>query len=278
MSVALTGGLLSLVVVTARLLGKVAAGNLAMRLASATERLRKYIGLGLIPQAGVAVGLIFLVLENPAFAPIHQTILAVGLTSVLANELIGPILTKLALTRSGDFGKDRARLIDFLHEEHIVTDFHAKTKEEAIEKLTDLLIQTHHLRVSRSSLLKSILDREREISTCIGNGVAIPHGILEKGRGDNIVGVMAISRKGLDMETPDGAPVHCMVLLATPPSQRNRHLEVLAALARAIGSDRNIQRQLFNSKSPAHVCDILHAEESEDFNYFMDIPSNEETA
>jgi mannitol/fructose-specific phosphotransferase system IIA component (Ntr-type) len=61
-----------------------------------------------------------------------------------------------------------------------------------------------------------------------------------------------------------------MVLLATPPSSRDHQLEVLAALARSIGSDRSIQRQLYHAESPAHAYEIIHAEEFEDFNYFLE--------
>ena len=62
-----------------------------------------------------------------------------------------------------------------------------------------------------------------------------------------------------------------MVLLATPPAARSRHLEVLAAFARAIGSDRVVQQQLFHTHSPAHAYDLLHAEELiEDYNYFLE--------
>jgi mannitol/fructose-specific phosphotransferase system IIA component (Ntr-type) len=61
-----------------------------------------------------------------------------------------------------------------------------------------------------------------------------------------------------------------MVLLATPESQRERHLEVIAALARAVGRDKSIQEQLFNAKTPAHAYEILHAEESESFNYYLE--------
>jgi PTS system fructose-specific IIC component len=64
--------------------------------------------------------------------------------------------------------------------------------------------------------------------------------------------------------------VHCVVLLATPQSRRDRHLEVLAAFARAIGGDRNIRHQLYEAESPAHAYQLLHAEESESFNYFLD--------
>ena len=265
---AISGGLIALVVVVVRMSGKLASGYFAMKLAGTTDRVRKYLGSALIPQAGVAVGLLILVNEEPQFAAIKDLFLAVGLTSVLFNEIIGPVLTRFSLVRSGDYGKNRARLIDFIHEENIVVDMKAKDKEDAIRQLLDLMIQSHNTRINRKHLLASILERENEMSTCIGSGLAIPHGILEKG--DRIIATMGISREGLRIPTPDGKPVHCMVLLATPPSQRDRHLEVLAALARAIGSDRNIQKQIFTAKSPAHVHEILHAEEAEDFNYFLE--------
>ena len=85
-----------------------------------------------------------------------------------------------------------------------------------------------------------------------------------------MVGVMGINRAGLPFTTPDGLPVHCVVLLATPLGERDRHLEVLAALARTLGSDSSVQQQLFNAMSPAHAYEILNGEEAEDFNYFLE--------
>jgi len=262
------GALIAVAVVALRIVGKVGAARIAMRIAGATEGVRRNLGYALIPQAGVAVGLIFLVREEPALASLHEPILAIGLTVVTLNEIIGPILTRFALSRSGDFGKDRARLIDFLHEENIVTNLQAETKEDAIRELAEVLIQSNHLNDDRDRLMQSILDRENEVSTCVGGGLAVPHGVLEEG--DAIVGAMGISRKGLNFETPDGRPVHCMVVLATPPTKRDQHLEVLAALARAIGTDPTVQHALFNVDTPGHAYEILHAEESEDFNYFLE--------
>ncbi len=266
--------LLALLVVGMRMVGKYSAAWGAMRLAGATDKVRQYLGLALIPQAGVAVGLIIVILEDPLFGATEETkkiqglFVAVGLTSVLLNEIVGPITTRLALLKSGEAGKDRARLIDFLHEENISTNLKAETKEEAIEKLVDLLIATNHLEIDREAFLASVLEREREFSTCLGSGLAIPHGVLESG--DRILGVMGISREGLRFETPDGIPVHCFILLATPKSQRDRHLEVLAAFARAIGRDPHVQHQLYHAKSPAHAYEILHAEEAVGFNYFLE--------
>lgn len=262
-------GILVLLYFVARFGGKLLAADLALRVARATERVRKNLGLALVPQAGVAVGLVLLIQEDPRFAEISGLFAAVVLTVVTVNEIVGPVLTRIALTRAGEIGRDRLRLIDFLQEEQILTDFTAPTKEAAISRLVDHMLRTHGLRgVDRQALLASVLERESQGSTCLGGGLAVPHGILPEG--EAMVGVMALSRDGLDFESPDGRPVHCMVLLGTAPEERDRHLQVLAALARTVGTDRAFQDQLFDSQSPAHAYELLHGEESEDFNYFIE--------
>jgi PTS system fructose-specific IIC component len=253
----------------ARLVAKLVAAWLAMKLARATAPIRRYLGPALIPQAGVAVGLVVLLQADRTFAHEASLIAATVLTAVTANELLGPLMTRWALARSGDHGQDRSRLLDFLQEENIVTNFSAATKEEAIEKLVALLVSSHRLvRVDPSKLRESVLTRERDVSTCVGGGLAIPHGELADCR--KMYGVMGLSRPGLNFDTPDGEPVHCMVLLATPPEQRQRHLEVLAALAKTVGLDPDIRERLFNARSPAHAHEILHAQEALSFNYYLD--------
>jgi len=265
----LPAGLLAVVYFSTRVAGKLISADVAMRLAGATDRVRKNLGLALLPEAGIAVGLVLVVQEEPAFAPIAGIFAAVVLTVVTVNEIIGPLTTRFALVRAGEVDRDRLRLIDFLQEENIVTHFQPATKEAAIESLVDLMIRSHHLHdVDRDALLASVLEREAQGSTCLGGGLSVPHGILPDGM--PMVGVMALSREGLPFDTPDGLPVHCMVLLGTAPEERDRHLQVLAALARTVGIDKSFQDELFNSKSAAHACEILQGEESEDFNYFLE--------
>ncbi len=263
------GGLLALVVFGARFVGKVGSGFASMKLAGATQSHQQWLGIAMIPQAGLAVGLMLLVTEDPVFGGFRSLFLAVVLTLVTMNELVGPVLTRLALLRSGDYGKDRARLIDFLHEENIQVELDARTMDEAIEQLVDLLVRSNDLPIDVEQFRTAVLTRERQESTLLGDGLAIPHGDLDEG--DRIVGAMGISSSGLPFATPDGHPVHCIVLLATPPTMRTRHLEVLASFARAIGFDRGVQQQLFHARSAAHAYEILHADEHEDdFNYFLE--------
>jgi len=263
-------GLMAAVMVVARILGKLISARWAMSLAGAPENLGKYLGLALVPQAGVAVGLLLLVRDDPLFADISGLLLAVGLTAVTAAELIGPLTARWALAKSGDANKDRARLIDFLQEENIVTNLQAPDIGAALEQLTSLLWASHRLDPeAKEKFVEQVLERERNASSYLGEGLAIPHGELPQG--EEILGVMGISPDGVPTDDPQlDDRIFCFVLLASPPGRRDQHLRVLAAFARAIGSDRNIRIQLYEAGSPAHAYNILHADEAEGFNYFLD--------
>jgi mannitol/fructose-specific phosphotransferase system IIA component (Ntr-type) len=253
----------------ARTLGKVLSTYSSMRLANALPNVQKYLGIALLPHGGVAVGLMFFTQSLPPLAEHAETILSVGLAALAINQLVGPSATRLALRAAGEVNRDRPRLLDFLREQDIVTNFKAQSKEDAISQLVDMLYRTQPIRMSKELFLKSVIDRDADESTCLGSGVMIPHGLLKESD-DKILGVMALSSDGLDFETPDDRPVHAIVLLATPESDRTRHLEVLAAFAKAIAGNRNISEQLYHARSPAHAYHILHAEEAEDFNYFLE--------
>ena len=125
-------GLAALLFFSFRGVGKLLSCRWAMKVAEATEGVRRYLGPALLPQAGIAIGLVILLQDDKVFQR-HPAILdlfvAIVLTVVTMNEIVGPIATRYALKRSGDAGKDRTRLIDFIQEENIVTEFHAGVHE-----------------------------------------------------------------------------------------------------------------------------------------------------
>ena len=237
-----------------------------MRLARAGTSEQRYLGWALIPQAGVAIGLVLIARDDAVLEGVGDVFLAVGITSVAINEIIGPLTARWAIKQSGEAGRDRPRLIDFLHDEHIVTDLGAVTIEEALDRLAGHLVRTHDVGFDKETFLAALGDQSGRDFTYLGHGLAMPHARIGSGR---IVGVMGISREGLKAETPDGQPVHCVVLMASPEDQRDRHLEVLAAFATAIGHDRGIERELYAARTPAFAYEVLHAEDADDFNYFL---------
>ena len=93
--------LIGLVYILTRSLGKYLGAGLSSALAKSPEPVRKWLGITLLPQAGVALGMCataYRVLGGPEGTLIRNIVLF----SVLIYELIGPSLTKMALTKAGD--------------------------------------------------------------------------------------------------------------------------------------------------------------------------------
>ena len=95
-----TVGLIGMLYIVVRAIGKYAGAYLGSVLVKASPNIRKYLGITLMPQAGVAIGMAQLVLTQlPQYGPQIQ---AVVLCATLIYELVGPVCTKIALTKAGD--------------------------------------------------------------------------------------------------------------------------------------------------------------------------------
>lgn len=93
-------GLTGICYLLLRSIGKWCGTMLGALCVHADQNIRKYLGLTLLPQAGVAIGMSQLVsIKFPALASQINTIVLAG---VLVFELVGPIVTKLALTKAGE--------------------------------------------------------------------------------------------------------------------------------------------------------------------------------
>jgi len=108
-----------------RLATKATGAFLGAGLAGAPQLLRKYLGFALVPQAGVAIGLVFLINGDPNLHVYAAILTPTVLVGVLFAELIGPACTKYALEKTCEaaVSSDRAAVAervktrDFLLEE-----------------------------------------------------------------------------------------------------------------------------------------------------------------
>lgn len=157
------------------------------------------------------------------------------------------------------------RLLDFIVPSLVYVDERYPNKNAAIEVLGRHLVRHYHLKLDGDALIDSAKRREQESSTCLGGGLMIPHGIL-RSRKDQL-GVMAISKRGWNFETPDGQPVHCIVFLATPQDAAAQHLAVLAAFARLFRLKPELRDQLIAAGSGAEVVELLRSDEAAEINY-----------
>lgn len=107
LDILLSGFELVLLYVVARVMGKMLGTNVAARLVSAPKTVQKYIGFGVIPQAGIAIGLALSLLSHPVFAESGLLIVNVILASTLIYEVLGPFATRYALQQAGEIRDPR---------------------------------------------------------------------------------------------------------------------------------------------------------------------------
>ena len=100
-------GVVALAYLVFRALGKISGAYLGARLSNAVPSIRKYLGMTLLSQAGVAVGLAFSIATqvSPLGADgtnLEKTIITTIITTTLIVQLVGPILTKIAIFKAGE--------------------------------------------------------------------------------------------------------------------------------------------------------------------------------
>ena len=94
-----------LVYIVFRSVGKYSGAFISARSTNCENNIVKYLGITLLPQAGVALGM---AIKAEAIGPEGIVVANITLFSVLVYELIGPSLTKMALTKAGDIKPDGA--------------------------------------------------------------------------------------------------------------------------------------------------------------------------
>ena len=91
--------LVGIIYILSRSIGKCTGAFVSAKIAKCDDNIVKYLGITLLPQAGVALGM---AMKAKEFGEIGEMVATITLFAVLIYELVGPALTKMALTKAGD--------------------------------------------------------------------------------------------------------------------------------------------------------------------------------
>lgn len=103
--------IVALVYIVMRSIGKWSGAFASAKLTKSEPTVQKYLGFTLLPQAGVAIGLATTASQTLAKLGLEKEsslILAVILTATIFYELVGPLITKIALAKAGEISKESA--------------------------------------------------------------------------------------------------------------------------------------------------------------------------
>lgn len=135
----------------------------------------------------------------------------------------------------------------------IIMDLSARDKYGVIRELTSLLAK-NGLIDDAAAVAQEVMTRENVASTCIQNGIALPHARTNAVKRQVIA--VGIRREGYEFDSLDGKPTRIFVLCLSPRDSNGPHIECLATIASILSTPDKIQK-IINARSPGEVYDIF---------------------
>ena len=163
------------------------------------------------------------------------------------------------------------KITDLLSIDSIEIGSSYKDKDELLKNAVKLMCRSGIIN-NEKEYLNSVLEREKESTTGVGNGIAIPHG---RCKAVDKAGLAAIVlNKPVEYEALDNKPVELLFLIAAPEDKGNVHLEILSKLAMML-MDQDFTFKLKNSRTAEEFIRVIdEAEENKNAQIKEEIKSD----
>ena len=139
------------------------------------------------------------------------------------------------------------KITDLLSTSAIKINGTANSKEELISKMVDLMANNGNI-INKEEYKRVVLEREKEGTTGIGEGIAIPHGKTDAVSKPGLSAMVVPN--GVEFDSLDGQPAKLIFLIAAPNTKDNVHLDVLSRLSTLL-MDTRFREELLNAETAA---------------------------
>jgi PTS system nitrogen regulatory IIA component len=120
------------------------------------------------------------------------------------------------------------RLSEYLRSDFVVSRLEARDVEGVVQEVSG---RAGAAGVAPEDVVaEKLLERERQHSTVMGSGLAIPHATVP-GLDEPVIGV-ALAREPIAFGPEDADPVSVFVVLLSPPGREREHVKILARICR----------------------------------------------
>ena len=155
------------------------------------------------------------------------------------------------------------RLTDILLEEHIQIPLKAKDRDDSIRQLLDLL-QKNNMLGDYKQAYQAVLEREKLMTTGVGNNVAIPH--CKHNSCPNFAVALGVKTQGINFDSIDKKKAKIIFLLVGPENNPGMHIKLLSRISRLM-SNEDLRQHLLNCKKSAEILRVINEEE----DYYFDL-------
>lgn len=120
------------------------------------------------------------------------------------------------------------KISELISRDLICVNLKSHTKENAFSEIVDHLYKSRKIK-NKQQIQESLIEREKLVSTGIGDEVAIPHARIADLK--EPVVFIGISKNGINFSSIDNKPVHLIILFLTPQLESQLHLKILSKIA-----------------------------------------------
>ena len=149
------------------------------------------------------------------------------------------------------------KLTGYLEKDLIVQGLTPKGRSSLIAHLLKLVGEKYPVG-DRKKILRDLMTREKQSTTGIGCGIAVPHTIVES-LSKTILALASIPR-GMDFHSVDNRPVNVVFLLLSPPGRVREHLKLLARISRICSSPMLVD-QIVGAPTEDEVIELIKRED-----------------
>ena len=115
---------------------------------------------------------------------------------------------------------------DFVCFEALIPELQAQDRNGAIAELVTALDKARRIgKGNCEAIIKAMIKREKEASTGMGKGIAVPH--IKHSAVKDVVAAVGNSSTGIDFSSLDKQPVYSVILLISPMDNPDRHLQTM---------------------------------------------------
>ena len=144
---------------------------------------------------------------------------------------------------------------DFVCVKAIIPELKAKDRDSVITELVGALVKAGKLKSGQSAeIVKAVVKREKEASTGMGKGVAVPH-VKHRAVKEAVVAV-GRSSGGIDFSSLDKQPVYSVILLISPVDNPDKHLQVMESMFKHLQQEK-FRKFLRQSQTAEQIADLL---------------------
>jgi len=148
------------------------------------------------------------------------------------------------------------KLRDFVCFEATITELQASDRDGAIAELVSAVDKTGRLGKGKcEEITREVIKREKEASTGLGRGVAVPH-VKHKAVKD-VIAVIGQNGAGIDFLALDKQPVYSVILIISPADEPDKHLQAMESVFKHLQQDR-FRKFLRQCRTPEQIEDLLN--------------------